>query len=581
MNGLIPQDIIEQVRQATDIVDLIGQYIRLKKRGRNYMAICPFHDEKTPSFSISPDKQIYHCFGCGKGGNAFSFLMEHESMSFVEAVRHLAAKAGIRIPERQVDSASRELYEKLHYAHQVALEYFKETLFSDRYRDSILRYLHDKRSLSDESIEFFRLGLAGEEWDGFLKYALKKDLFPKDLVTAGLVGYAEEKDRHFDRFRRRLMIPIFNLSDKPIAFGGRALKKGEPAKYVNSPETPLYSKSNVLYGLNYTKQEIREKSEVIIVEGYFDLISLYQTGIKNVVASSGTAFTSPQARLLARFAETAYLFFDADSAGQTAALRSVDALYDAGIEVKVMIPPEGSDPDDLARESGREGVEKVQSEALRYLDFRIRGIDPKAGGLIAREKLIKELAELAGRIQDRTRRELFVGEAAELAGTDRRTFHNLLAPESAPRRIGTDVKPPKKIIDIESDLLSLVVSHPEYIETVSDNIHFEDFQSERLGKIYSLLLTVYKTHGAVTPAALVDMIEDRDLKEKITSLVEAVWPDKDIRIIITDHVKQLLAFKRERTIDRLKVELKLAEEKGDEPSARRLETEIFDLIKKR
>jgi DNA primase len=353
---------------------------------------------------------MYYCFGCNKGGNVITFLMEHENMTFVDAVRFLASKAGITIPEKRVDGASKEELERMFYAHQLALEYYKMVLQSDKYRSSIFKYLHESRHLNDESIELFQIGLSGLEWDGFLNHALKKGLFTGELVKAGMVLHSEKKDNYFDRFRQRLMIPIFNLSGKPIAFGARALKKDEPAKYINSPETKLYIKSNVLYGLNFTRQFIRERNEVLIVEGYFDLISLYQVGIKNVVASSGTAFTSQQARLLARFADMAYLFFDADSAGEKAAIRSVDTLYDAGMEVKVMIAPEGEDPDSVAIDKGAKGIEEIKQKASDYLEFRTREIDIKKQGIIGKEKLIKELAELAAKIQDTTRRQLFVAE---------------------------------------------------------------------------------------------------------------------------------------------------------------------------
>ncbi|HHI02985.1 MAG TPA: DNA primase [candidate division Zixibacteria bacterium] len=581
MAGIIPQDIIEQVRQASDIVDIINQYVRLKKRGRNFLALCPFHVEKTPSFSVSPDKQIFHCFGCGKGGNVFTFLMEHESMSFVEAVKHLAAKAGIRVPERKVDDKTKEQYERLHYAQQVALDYFKTTLYSDRYRDKILNYLHTKRNLTDESIELFQLGLAGEEWDGLLKHALKKELYPNDLVSAGLVIHSDKKDKYFDRFRQRLMIPIFSLSEKPIAFGGRALKKGEVAKYINSPETKLYSKSNVLYGLNFTKQFIRDKNEVIIVEGYFDLISLYQAGVKNVVASSGTAFTSQQARLLARFTDMAFLFFDADSAGQTAAVRSVDALYDAGIEVKVMSPPEGEDPDSVAVKHGAEKIEAIKEKALPYLEFRTRDIDMEKSGIIAREKLIKELAELAGKIGDPTRRRLFISEAAAVTQTDQSMLAELTISRQTPLTSPGDIRKPKKITDMEHDLISMILNYPEYIETVREQFHPDDFQSEDLKKIYSFILDIYKTHGAIRESVLFDYIEDRKLANQVSSLMILDLPDTNIDTQIKDHINRLLTFRRERVIDKLRAELKSAEENKDFELARELAAEIEELISKR
>jgi len=581
MAGIIPQDIIEHVRQASDIVDILGQYIRLKKRGQNFMALCPFHDEKTASFSVSSHKQIYHCFGCGKGGNVFTFLMEHEGMSFVEAVRHLASKAGITIPERKVNSAYKEEIERLHFAHQVALDYFRKILKSERYKKQISKYLRETRHLTDESIDFFKIGLAGEEWDGFLNYALKKDLFPKELIKAGLISHSEKKDKYFDRFRQRLMIPIFNLSDKPIAFGGRTLKKGESAKYVNSPETPLYSKSRVLYGLNFSRSFIREKNEVIIVEGYFDLISLFQVGVKNVVASSGTAFTVQQARLLARFTDMAYLFFDADSAGQTAALRSVDALYDAGLEVKVMIPPDGEDPDSVAVKDGESGIMEIMNQALPYLEFRTRGIDLKKQGIISKEKLIKELAELASRIGDSTRRELFIAEAASLLQVDQKSMQRLMTSDSYSQDHKEKVREPRKINDFERDLLSLIINFPDYADRVKGKIAPDDFQSKEFGELFNFIMSMYETEGVISAGTLIDMTDDSVLISELSALANIDWERDNAPTMIKDYLSQILYFRRERIIDKLKLELKDAETRGDNDIAGKLTEEIANLIKER
>jgi DNA primase len=581
MAGRIPEDIVDQIRQASDIVEIIGAYMQLKKRGRNYMALCPFHTEKTASFSVSPDKQIYHCFGCGKGGNVFSFLMEHENMSFTEAVRHLAAKAGIRIPETQVDDARKEELDRLYYAHQVARDYYQMVMKSDKYRTRIDKYLCDNRGLSEDAIEFFQLGLAGESWDGFFNHALKKELYPKELIKAGLVSYSENRDKHFDRFRMRLMIPIFNLSGKVIAFGGRTLRKGEAAKYINSPETVLYNKSNVLYGLNFSRQFIRESNEVLIVEGYFDLISLFQAGLKNVVASSGTAFTATQARLLARFAETAYLFFDADSAGRTAALRSVDALYDAGMEVMVMVSEEGEDPDSLAQAGGLKAITEVKQKALRYLDFRIKDIDLEKQGIIAKEKLIKELAEVAGRINDITRRELFIGEAAERLKVDPHTFYNLIPSQIQPSDKPPDTRAPRKITDFEQDLISLILNFPDYVDIALEKLSPDDFQDKSLAGIFEIINREYHTRGRFSVDRLIDKIDDVSEVSKITQLANTDWNGSRISQIMNDYVEKILSFKNEREIDELKAKLKLAEKNGDTETADELIGRIADLINRR
>ncbi|MBN2226047.1 MAG: DNA primase [candidate division Zixibacteria bacterium] len=579
---MISQDAIEQVRQATDIVDLLSQYLRLKKRGRNYFAVCPFHVEKTPSFSVAPEKQIYHCFGCGASGNVFNFLMEHEHMTFIEAVRYLAQRAGIRIEEKRGDSARRDDLDRLHYAHQVAMDYYRELLFSDRYRDKIMHYLKNVRNLNDDSLSFFQLGLAGEEWDGLLKYALKKDLFHTDLERAGLIIHSDKRDSYFDRFRQRLMIPIFNQSGKPIAFGGRALKKGEPAKYMNSPETPLYNKSNVLYGLNFSRNEIRRQNEVIVVEGYFDVIMLHQVGITNTVASSGTAFTLQQARMLAHFADTACLFFDSDSAGMKAAMRSVDTLYDAGLEVRIMQAPDGDDPDSLAVKGGADAILATRENAVEYLDFRLQQVDLNTAGIIVKEKLIKEMAVLAGKIGDKTRRDLLITAAAERLRVSPRSFYDLLEgrAESQSESVGQSA-PPGRVADIEQDLIGLIVHYPEYIDSIHEKIAADDFKSETMGSLYSAVIGIYKKLGTISESVLLDHLENNKLRAAFSSLAVKDWEGHNIAATIKGIAKKIAGFKREQLIDKLKGELKEAEKTGDETTAKRLETEIFELIKRR
>lgn len=577
---MISQDTIDRVREATDIVELLSQYLRLKKRGRNYFAVCPFHVEKTPSFSVSADKQIYKCFGCDAGGNVFTFLMEHEKMTFIEAVRYLADKAGIRIEETRADTVKDDL-DRLYYAHRVALEYYQTLLKSDQYRDRMMKYLVETRHLKPESIEFFGLGLAGESWDGFLKYALNKDLYPKDLELAGLIIRSEKRDSYFDRFRQRLMIPIFNQSGKPVAFGGRALKKGEDAKYVNSPETPLYHKSGILYGLNFSRQYIREKNEVIIVEGYFDLISLYQADIKNVVASSGTAFTLTQARLLSHFADTACLFFDSDSAGQMAALRSVDALYDAGLEVMVMSAPEGEDPDSLAVKGGRDAIEKVHDEAVSFIEYRIRRADLETTGIIAKEKLIKEFAALFKKVGDVTRRDVMILDAAERMKIPIRQFYNIMNESPADSGVVSTVRPPRKIEDNERDLLSLLICYPEEIARVMEKLTPDDFHIAAHRAIYESIIAIFRESGEFTEAALIGFIEDKAMLVDITALAAIDWTGYNISSTVRGLVKKIQDLKRERIIDTLKAQLKEAEDRGDSKTAERLQNEIMDLIKRR
>ena len=572
---MIPQETIEQIREATDIVQVIGEFLRIKKRGKNYLSLCPFHTEKTPSFNISPDKQIYHCFGCGKGGNAFTFLMEHEKMSFVEAVKFLARKSNIVIKEEHKSDYNKELVDRLNYANLTALEYFRKTLHSKKYAAVLNNYLKKNRQITDEAIEYFNLGLAGEEWEGFLNYAHKKDLSNDDLDKAGLILYSEKTKKHFDRFRQRLMIPIMNLTGRPIAFGGRTLKKGEPAKYMNSPETALYIKSNVLYGLNLAKDHIREEKSVFIVEGYFDVISLWQIGIKNVVASSGTAFTQQQARYLARFSETAYLFFDSDSAGKAAALKSVDALYDAGLEVKIIQPIDGEDPDSIAKKFGRDKIDELKHDAIGFIPFRIVDYNKETSGIIGKEKLIKELASVGSKIQDPTRRSLFFTEAADKLGVDAEIFTKSRPAVTKENNI---VSPRQKRHNkIEMSFLSLLFHNPGTIDSILERISVDDFDSKQLSRLYAAVLNQYKTVGVIDARGLVDNTKDQEFISLITEIATVDWETEKVESETRHFVKLLIDEKKKRQRQKLQQELAQAESNGDQNKADIILEEIKSL----
>ncbi|MDZ4722701.1 MAG: DNA primase [candidate division Zixibacteria bacterium] len=567
---MIPQETIEQIRQATDLAQIIGEYIKLKKRGKNFEALCPFHTEKSPSFKVSTDKQIYHCFGCGKGGNVYTFLMEHEKMSFVESARLLAKRANIVLREDSSEP-KKEQFEKLNYAHQVAVEYFHTLLFKPEYDKVLNGYLKSIRKIEPENIELFLLGLSGESWDGLISYAAKHDITPTDLVASGLAIKSEAKQSYFDRFRQRLMIPIFNLSQKPIAFGGRTLKAGETVKYINSPETPLYSKGNVLYGLNFSREEIRKQNAVIVVEGYFDFISLWQAGVKNVVASSGTAFTPQQARLLARFTDNVYLFFDADSAGQAAALRSVDALFDAGLEVKVMPSLSGEDPDSIARKYGQDKVEELRHDATGYISFRVKNLNRESTGIIAREKLIKELSALGAKLTDPTRRSLFYQEAADVLGVD-------VALVQSPRRtpVGERTGAARNIKQnkVELDFLSLLLNNPGSMDTIFETISPEDFDSRQLGRLYSALTTQYAKAGQLEFGTLLTLFQDEESISLLTAIGSTDWKPEQVDVEMRERTKDFISRKQKRIRGKLQKELAQAEAVGDQSKASAILVEL-------
>lgn len=574
--GRIPENKIDEVRSAADIVEIIAGYLTLKKRGRNFLGLCPFHTEKTPSFSVSPEKQIYHCFGCGKGGNVFSFLMEHENLSFIEAVRLLADRYGVMLPtfEKEEDSKT----ERLLYANQVAAEYFRQNLSDRRYQAKIEKYLSETRGIKDESVDTFQIGLATDDWQGLRDYAVKKDLKPDELAEAGLVTKSQKTGDYYDRFRMRLMIPIFNITGKVIAFGGRTLKKGEPAKYVNSPETPLYNKSFVLYGLNFAKQAIREADSVILVEGYFDMISLYQAGIQNVVAVSGTAFTPQQAKLLSRFATRAYLFFDADSAGRSAALRSIENFFNAGIEPLIVSSPPGQDPDTYVRENGPEAVHKLLDNAVGYLSFRFERIDFDELSLSEKEDIAREVKSLAAKIDDPLKQDIFIATAAD----------KLQLPPSAikpgTKTVLTDDNIPGRVRNInilESELLSLFVNHPPLIEMVWKDIAPDDFSGPGHAELYSRMLETYKKTGEINPNKMIEDAGNESIASGLTFISTFDWGDIDLTGVVREYRQMLLNQKRDRQLTDLKTKLSQAEKDGDSELAKKLTLEIKYLLEKR
>jgi len=366
----------ERVKQQADIVRVVGEYVRLKKTGKDYSGLCPFHQEKTPSFTVSPLKQIFYCFGCGKGGDVFSFVMDMEKSAFPEAVRTVAEKCGIAIPrprerspeERQENQQRSALVEM----HREAQTFFTKQIAGTLEGKAARAYLED-RGLDNKAIDRFGIGYAPSDGDALLRF-LKQKYPEKLLVESGLISRGEQGGRLFDRFRRRIMFPIANDSGKIVAFGGRALGDDQP-KYMNSPETPIYSKSNVLYHMDRAKEALRRSDFAVLVEGYMDAIAVARAGISNVVASCGTSLAEPQIKLLSRFTKRVIVNYDPDNAGQAATERSVSLLLEQDFEVRVLgLPPVGdkkADPDLFIRERGVEEYTKLLKDSPPYVDYLI------------------------------------------------------------------------------------------------------------------------------------------------------------------------------------------------------------------
>lgn len=416
----IPEHKIEEVRRSSDIVDVISGYVKLKKRGKNFLGLCPFHTEKTPSFNVSPDRQMYHCFGCGVGGNVFTFVMEQEKVSFVEAIRTLAERAGISLPEeggesREAATESEELYNVC----RAAARFFHNNMMNTIEGKLALEYFRH-RGFSDETIRLFGLGYSMNAWDALLKHADDEKLSREMLVKAGLLIKREDGSGYYDRFRGRAMFPIFSVAGRVIGFGARKLREDDPlpGKYINSPETPVFVKSRSLYGISHAKEAIREHEFAILVEGYADLISVYQAGIKNVVASSGTALTEEQIELISRYAKKITLVYDADSAGSKATLRGVDLIIEQGLDVRVAELPEGDDPDSFVKKRGAEAFQELLGNALSFIDYKARMFQLQ--GLLetpeGQAEAIRSIVETIAKMKDELKRGFYIKHLSERYG---------------------------------------------------------------------------------------------------------------------------------------------------------------------
>ena len=435
----IPSETIEQIAAGNDIVDVVGSYFPLKRAGANFKALCPFHQEKTPSFTVSPSRQTFHCFGCGAGGSVFRFLMEYEHVDFPAAVRKLAARAGITIVEERGAADGDRQYEtrrKLLKLHAEAAEWFHENLTKREIGEPARKYL-TQRGITSEIAKRWQLGYAADEWDAFGSWARAQGYDARELVASGLIKTKDDEQTSnlnprtsYDRFRGRIMFPICNDVGEVIAFSGRLLKDEEgAAKYLNSPETPLFRKGNVLFGLHKSKRALIEANSAIVCEGQLDLISLFEAGITNVVAPQGTAFTENQARILKRFADEVVLCFDSDAAGAKAAERSLDALLENDFIVRVVELPPGEDPDSLVRRDGKEQFEKRVANARDFFDYwierEIASVDLTSMG--AKIQAARNLAATVSRVHDPVLRGEVVSKASARLGVAPADFESLLA----------------------------------------------------------------------------------------------------------------------------------------------------------
>ena len=498
MGRFIPDEIIDQIRSQVDIVEVIGQFVELRKRGRNWTGLCPFHSERTPSFTVTLDKGFFKCFGCGKAGDVYTFLMEHQKLDFGQAVGFLAERMGIALPKNQVDRTEDEFRAKLIYANQFAREFYQARLADPQEGREAREYLK-QRGLSAETVEKFELGWAPREKEALKKAAREHGMEEETLREAGLITAADEQGRSVDRFRGRVMFPIRDPGGRTIAFGGRIVGEGEP-KYLNSPETQVFHKGEVLFGLDRARGPMRMGGWGMVVEGYMDLIALAAHGFDTAVAPMGTALTPEQANLLSRYAREVFLLYDADTAGLKATFRSGDELLAAGLAVRVITLPGGEDPDDFMRKHGPVEFEQLRRAAPDYLDRKIQILKDKVdlSSLAQRERAADKLLETVARCRDKMARTVYLARSAEYIGVPESVLLERLsriesrarrrplvqsaagAPEADNLSGGPEARP-------ERFILALCISHPEYLNRTLEVLGDPPFDTPHLEKAFRTL----------------------------------------------------------------------------------------------
>lgn len=546
---LYPQYFIEDLKNRADLVRIIQPYAQdLKKKGQNWMACCPFHQEKTPSFSVNPSKGFYKCFGCGKGGTAINFVMEMEGLNFPEAVKRVAEMSGVMLPE-PIDDANyerskkqreekKQLSEQIIELNRLAVEYWERELKANNKGAKQTREYLESRGISAEIQQQFRIGYSPDKWDGLLGFLREKNADDKLIEQSGLVSVNEEKERVFDRFRGRVMFPVLDVNGRPVAFGARSLDPEDQPKYLNSPETAAYTKSEHLYGLFQAKDEIRKKKFAILVEGYLDLIALAQFGIKNVAASLGTAFTDQQAKLLGRFARSVVINYDGDSAGIKAARRAIEHLLPQDFDIKVLVLPEGQDPDDFVRQNGAGAYNERRGNAQPFLRFALeasvtgRNLNNAKQKAEAIEDFLPVISAIRNNIQ---RRESFDQAMAfyhiEDVGLRRELWSTLKSASSddvpyVAQRISKAAR--SKITLSERRLLELLVFDHDLREIVLPQLEQSDYLDLATGELFQAFIEIHNSGRTIDPESVMDLLGDDEAAIDLAQTMLAGEPKREV-----------------------------------------------------
>ena len=528
--GVIPPEKIDDVRAASDIVDVISGYMTLQSKGRNYFGLCPFHQEKTPSFSVNPEMQIFHCFGCGVGGNVFTFIMKMEGITFPDAVKMLAQTAGILLPEDSEDFSEYRDKEALFYANKMANDFFYKTLLENSEAVEAQKYL-ENRGISKDYIKEFNIGWAPNSWDGLIKLANKQSVPLSILSKAGLV-IEKEQGGFYDRFRGRITFAIQNLTGQIVGFGARRITEDDSPKYINTPETDIYQKRFILYGLHQGRDEIRRNDRVIIVEGYTDVTSLHKYGIPNTVATSGTALTEHQAKILRRYTPNAIILYDSDSAGAKAAIRGADILLENGMEVKICTLPKGMDPDEFARTEGTEAVKETLEKSTPLIDFKLNNLREQGllGTASQQADAMRDILTSVVKINDHIQRSFLIRDLAEkfhveesvlwteIKSLDRKNKAKLSQASEQKKQTQNTFFDTKRGA-AELGLLQTAFLNPEIIPLILTNISKLEFKNTEIHSVFVQIANDLNSNLSFVPQKYLGTIQDPAILSSLSHIL--------------------------------------------------------------
>lgn len=556
----IPEEFLSELRDRVDIADVVGSYVRLKKSGSSFKALCPFHKEKTPSFMVNRERGIYKCFGCGASGNVFTFVMETQKVGFVEAVKTLASRVGMNVPEIGGSSDRREKLDSVYEALEFAAQHAEANLWNAKTGARARDYI-ERRGLSVETAKEFRLGFADPSGTCLVRKARGLGVWD-GLIQVGAV--LEGRGGHRDMFRDRLIFPIQNVSGRVVGFGGRSLDGTEP-KYLNSRESVIFKKGSLLYGLPQAKRAFRDAGCAILVEGYMDVLALHQAGFKNAVASAGTALTPAQAAVLKRFADSVVIAFDGDEAGRRASQRSLDVLVAGGFDSRVLILDDGADPDSAVRDAGPAAFSKLVEGALDAVSFLARGYE--TGRIADKEAALRRVVSMLGAVPDPIRRQVLLQRASDLLGVPAEVLGEAMkaskrGPERAPRAEEKSVDA-ESVPPLERELLKALLLAPELLGEVIERFDPSLLRNREAGQLFEIIVERWRSGQEVAAKNLMDQTSDPAVRALIGEVaVEWDGDGADAAKAVYDCIRRLKERKLRGRLEIIKTEIRQKEATG-------------------